>query len=153
MKILAIYDGTVPSKAVLQYGLRKALDKSNQLLVLHMFQSMRFDYGADPRAEEIARAEAARQQRDAEAIIRGSESKGVFVRVLSQEGDTVEEAVCAAYQEKADLIIAPPRYKALLKKAPCLVCIIPYTILLPVDSSKTLKADLDTIDSLLGAGI
>ena len=66
MKILTIYDGTIQSKIALSYGLREAKAKSGELVVLQVFQSSLFvDYDAGPRAEEIARAEAARHLRDA----------------------------------------------------------------------------------------
>jgi nucleotide-binding universal stress UspA family protein len=147
MKILTIYDGTIQSKTALQYGLRKAQEKSAELIVLQVFQASLFlDYDAGPRAEEVARAEAARHRRDAEAIIAAAGDK-LSVRVLSEEGEPVEETVRVAKKEKTDIILSTPRYKAITGKAGCPVYIMPGTILVPIDSSDALKADLETITS------
>ncbi len=146
MKILSIYDGTLQSKAAMLYGLRKAKEQAGELIVLQVFQTSLFlDYDAGPRAEEIARAEAARHRRDAEALISEAGRHGINVRVLSEEGDTEGEALRIAKAERAGLMITSPRYKAIAKKAPCPVMIIPGTILVPVDNSETLFADLDEI--------
>jgi nucleotide-binding universal stress UspA family protein len=144
LKIITIYDGTIHSKTALQYGLRKIQEKGGELIVLQVFQASLFlDYDAGPRAEEIARAETARQLRDAEAIIRAAGIKGIPVRVISEEGETVQETVRIAEKEKADLILSPPRYKAIVKKAGCPVYIMPGTILVPIDN--TLRTDRETI--------
>jgi nucleotide-binding universal stress UspA family protein len=146
MKILVIYDGTIHSKTALRYGLRKAKEKDGEVIVLQVFQSRLFvDYDAGPKAEEIARAEASRHLRDAETIIRESGRHGIPVRVLSEEGDTIEEAVRLAQAEHADMILSTPRYKAITRQAPCPVYIMPGTILVPVDSSDALMEDKDTI--------
>ncbi len=146
MKILTVYDGTLQSKTALLYGLRKAKEKGGEVLVLQVFQSNLFvDYDAGPRAEEIARAEAARHRRDADTLIRAAGLQGVPVRALSGEGDTIAETLRAADEEKPDLILAPPRYKAIARKACCPVYIMPGTILVPVDSSDALRTDLETI--------
>jgi len=145
MKILTLYDGTLQSKAALQYGLRKAKEKAGELIVLHLFQGSQFiDYDAGPRAEEIARAEAAQHRREAEAMISGS-ADGISVRILSGEGDAIEEALRVSAAEKADLVLASPRYKALVKKSSCPVYIMPGLILVPVDNSEVLLPDRETI--------
>ncbi len=146
MKILTIYDGTLQSKAALQYGLRKIKEKDGELIVLQVFQSSLFvDYDAGPRAEEIARAEAARHRRDAETLINEAGRHDLRVRVLSEEGDTIEEALRISAAEKADLVLATPRYKALAKKASCPVYIMPGLILVPVDNSEMLLSDRENI--------
>lgn len=146
MKILVIYDGTIHSKTALRYGLRKANEKAGEVIVLQVFQSRLFmDYDAGPKAEEIARAEASRHLRDAETIIRESGRHGIPVRVLSEEGDMVEEAVRLANAEHTDLILSSPRYKAITRQVPCPVYIMPGTILVPVDSSHALMGDKDNI--------
>jgi nucleotide-binding universal stress UspA family protein len=146
MKILVIYDGTIHTKTALRYGLRKAKEKAGEVIVLQVFQSRLFvDYDAGPKAEEIARAEASRHLRDAETIIQGAGRHGIPVRVLSEEGDTVEEAIRLAKVEHADLILSSPRYKAIARQAPCPVHIMPGTILVPVDSSDALMEDKDNI--------
>ncbi len=144
MKILTVYDGTIHSKTALQYGLKKVQEKGGELIVLQVFQASLFlDYDAGPRAEEIARAETARQLRDADAIISAAGIKGIPVRVILEEGDTVQETVRIAEKEKVDLILSPARYKAIVKKAGCPVYIMPGTILVPIDN--TLRADMETI--------
>lgn len=146
MKILTIYDGTIQSKTALQYGLRKAKEKGGEVVVLQVFQSRLFvDYDAGPRAEEIARAEAARHLRDVENIIREAGHQDILVRILSEEGDTIEETLRVSETEHADLILSSPRYKVIAKKAPCPVYIMPGTILVPVDTSDALLTDLDEI--------
>lgn len=146
MKILVIYDGTIHSKTALRYGLRKAKEKAGEVIVLQVFQSSLFvDYDAGPKAEEIARAEASRHLRDAETIIRESGRHGIPVRVLSAEGDTVEEAVRLANAEHTDLILSSPRYKSITRQAPCPVYLMPGAILVPVDSSDALMEDKDNI--------
>lgn len=146
MKILTIYDGTIQSKTALRYGLRKTKEKGGELIVLQVFQSNLFiDYEAGPRAQEIARAEAARHRRDADAIITGAGMNGVPVRVYSEEGDTIEEAQRIARAEQPELVLVTPRYKAVAKKFSCPVYVMPGTILVPVDGSDALKTDLETI--------
>jgi nucleotide-binding universal stress UspA family protein len=146
MKILTIYDGTIQSKIVLRYGLGKAKEINGELLVLQIFQSSLFvDYDAGPRAEELARTEAARHLRDAEALIHDANSKGITVRILFLEGDPVEEALHVAEVEHADLILSTPRYKGLVNKASCPVHLMPGTILVPVDSSDSVLTETEKI--------
>jgi len=142
MKILVIYDGTIKSKTALRYGLLKSKEIGGELIVLQIFQSSLFvDYDAGPRAEEIARAEAARLLRDAETLIRDVGNQGISVRVLSVEGDPLEEALRVAEDEHVDLILSSPRYKALVKKVSCPVHLMPGTILVPVDSSDAVLSE------------
>lgn len=146
MKILSIYDGTIQSKTALLYGIRKAKEQGGELVILQVFQSSLFvDYDAGPKAEEIARAEAARHLQDAETIIRNAESQDIIVRTMSAEGDTVEEALRVAQEERVNLILTSPRYKAIARNAACPVCLVPGTILVPVDSSDTLFTDMNKI--------
>lgn len=146
MKILVIYDGTIHSKMALRYALRKAKERSGEVLVLQVFQSSLFvDYDAGPNAEEIARNEASRHLRDAETIIQESGLNGQAVHVLSKEGDTKEEAVRLARAEHIGLILTSPRYKSITRQAPCPVYIMPGTLLVPVDSSEALIEDTAAI--------
>jgi len=149
MKILTLYDGTIQAKTALHYGLRKARDTRGKLIVLQVFQGSLFlDYDAGPKAEEVARAEAARHRREAEEIISAANiAQDIPALVLSEEGDIIEEATRVAEREHADLILASPRHRALAKKASCPVYIMPGTILVPVDSSETPPAELDTVSS------
>jgi len=145
MKILTIYDGTIQSKTALQYGLSKAWEKRGEVVLLQVFQSGLFiDYDAGIRAQEIARAEVKRQLKDAETIIE-EKGQGVTVRILSEEGDPQEEILRAARTEQADLVLVSPRYKAVAKKAPCPVYVMPGIILVPVDNSETQIADKENI--------
>lgn len=155
MKILTLFDGTIQAKTALTYGLKKAEEKKAELIVLQVFQSSLFvDYDAGPRAEEIARAETARHRRDAEAIIRSAGS--LAIRFISEDGDAVDTAVRIAVQEQADLVLCPPRYKAIGKRTACPVRVIPGTILVPVDSSDAVRADHAAIEAearLTGSGV
>ncbi len=145
MKILTLYDGTIQSKTALQYGIEKVKEKGGELIVLHVFQNSLFiDYDAGPKAEEMARAEAKRHLLDAENIIREA-GKSVPVHLVTEEGDPVQEALRIAAAERPELILATPRYKPLTRTAPCPVYIMPGTILVPVDSSDALLADLERI--------
>lgn len=145
MKILTLYDGTIQSKTALQYGLSKAREKNGEVVLLQVFPSRLFvDYDAGPRAEGIARAESERHLKDAESIIQ-EKGEGVAVRIVSEDGDPEEELLHTAMTEHADLVLASPRYKAVAKKAPCPVYIMPGTILVPVDNSETLLADKENI--------
>jgi len=146
MKILTLYDGTIQSKTALRYGLREAKKRDGELIVLQVFQSSLFvDYDAGPRAEELARAETDQHRRDAETLVREAGQQGISVRVLSMDGDTVEEALRIAGSEQVDLVLTTPRYKAIAKTAACPVRLVPGTILVPVDNSDTLLSDIDAI--------
>ncbi len=145
MKVLTVYDGTIHSQTALAYGISKVKEKGGELVVLHVFHRALFiDYDAGPRAEEIARAEAKKHVRDAESIIQEA-GKNVPVRMVTEEGDPEQELIRVADAEHADLILATPRYKAITKKAPCPVYVIPGTILVPVDNSETLNTELGDI--------
>ncbi len=146
MKILTLYNGTLQSKTALQYALNRVRDAGGELLVLQVFQSSLFvDYDAGPRAEEIARAEAARHLREAEVLIREAGGQGLAVRAITAEGDPIDETLRIAEAEKVELIIAPERYKAVVKRASCRVRLVPGTILVPVDSSEELSAVMNSI--------
>ena len=145
MKVLTIYDGTIQSKTALQYGIGKVKEKGGELLVLHVFQKSLFiDYDAGPKAEEMARAEAKQHLLDAENIIREA-GKSVPIHLITEEGDPHEELLRVAKAERPELILTTPRYRALAKSAPCAVYVIPGTILVPVDNTDTVLADLNNI--------
>lgn len=145
MKIMTFYDGTIQAKAALRYGIARAKEDNGELVVLHVFQSSLFiDYDAGPRAEEIAREEAKRFVQEAENIIR-EEGRGIPVRVVSEEGDPEQEIVRLATNERPDLLLVAPRYKGVVKSSPCPVYVIPGVILVPVDNSDALRADIDLI--------
>jgi nucleotide-binding universal stress UspA family protein len=145
MKIITIYDGTIQAKTALNYGIEKIREKGGELIVLQVFQSSLFlDYGAGPRAEELARAEVTRYKLEAEKIIRES-GQTVAFRMVIEEGDPDRELLRVAEREHADLVLATPRYKRVSKSAPCPVYIMPGAILVPVDNSGAIMKDLDMI--------
>ena len=145
MKILTIYDGTLHSKSALNYALQKTKETGGEVVALQVFPSNLFvGYDAHPRAEALARAEAAQHAHAARQIMSEAGS-GVHTRFVSEEGDPEEEILRFAASERPDLILAAPRYKAITKAAPCPVYIMPGTILVPVDNSDVLLADLGNI--------
>jgi nucleotide-binding universal stress UspA family protein len=147
MKIITIYDGTIQSKTVLRYGIEKAKKEGGEVIVLHVFQNSLFiDYDAGPKAEEVARVELNSHLRDAEKIIQET-GQGVDVKIMSVEGDPVEEALRLSKAEQAGLILASPRYRAIVKKASCPVpvYIMPGSILVPIGSSDMSLANKENI--------
>ncbi len=145
MKLLIAYDGTLNSKTALRYGLGKLKEQGGRAVVLSLFHSAMFvDYGAGPRAEEVARAESARHLDEARKIIEEL-GEGLRVRIVEKEGEPESEITGFAEEEGADLILAPPRYKSIIKNAPCPVVLIPGAILVPVDSTENSAAAIDRI--------
>lgn len=147
MKILAAYDGTLHSKAALEYGIQKVREKGGELLVVYVFQRSLFvDYDAGPRALEAARDESRRHIEDAKKLIQKS-GIGDRVRIMSEEGDPEEIIEGFAADEQVDLVLVPPRYKAVVKAVTAPVYIIPGIILVPVDNT---DGPLATMDSIIG---
>jgi nucleotide-binding universal stress UspA family protein len=145
MKILVAYDGTIHAQNALKYGISKIREKGGEVLLLQVFDSTLFvDYDAGPKAVEMARVEAAQQLATARQIIQDT-AAGISTRIISEEGDAEQTILGYAQAEHPELILAPPRYKALTKKASCPVCIIPGVILVPVDNTDTQLANMDSI--------
>lgn len=145
MNILTAYDGTIHAQSALKYGIRKIREKGGQLLLLQVFDSSLFvDYDAGPKAVEMARAEAAQQLEAARRIIQDT-AAGISTRVVSEEGDAEQTILRYAETEHPELILVPPRYKALAKNAPCPVYCIPGVILVPVDDTDTQLANMNSI--------
>lgn len=139
MKIAVLYDGSINSHKALKYGLMKIREEGGSIAALHVFQSSMFiDYGAGPRAEEIARAESTHLLNEAKTII-SDFGNDLEAQVMQLEGDPEEEVRRFAGDEGIDLIIAPPRFRSLTKKAPCPVSIIPGIIIVPVDNTDSYK--------------
>ncbi len=135
MKIVVAYDGTIHAKNALKYGLRKIREKGGEVLLLHVFDGSVFiDYDAGPKAEAVARAEAAQQLEAATKIIH-DEAADLSTRVVSVDGDAERAILQFADTEQADLVLVPPKYKAVIKVAPCPVYAVPGTILVPVDDT------------------
>lgn len=136
MNILVAYDGTVHAKTALRYGLGKAAPSQGNVVLLQVFDRAAFiDYEGGPNAEVLARGEAREQLREAEAII--ASAKGVTSRIVSEEGDPEERIRYHAEAGKAELVLVPPRYKAVRKSLSCPVYIIPGTLLVPVDHTES----------------
>lgn len=145
MKVLVAYDGSINSKLALKYGIRKIKELGGDLAALHVFnRSMFIDYGAGPNAEELARRESSGHVEDAKVIIADAGAEA-YAKLFTTEGNPEEETVRFARTEMMDLIISPPRYKSLVKKAPCPVSIIPGNILLPVDNTDSYLAILEKV--------
>jgi nucleotide-binding universal stress UspA family protein len=145
MKILVAYDGTLHARNALAYGIQKAKEVSGEVILLQVFDAGLFvDYEGGPRAEEMARAEAARQLEDARRLI-SETAAGVPVQVFSEDGNAEEEILGLAESERVDLVLAPPRYKSLMQKSRCPVYLIPGTILMPVDNTDGALAGMDRL--------
>jgi len=147
MKILVAYDGSINSKLALKYGIRKTREAGGSLAALHVFNSSMFmDYGAGPNAEALARKESSGYVEDAKGII-AEAGADEYAKLFKIEGNPEEETIRFARTEMMDLIIVPPRYKSVVKKAPCPVSIIPGNILLPVDNTDSYMTMLDKVAS------
>lgn len=145
IKILVAYDGSLNSQTALKYGIRKVKEVGGSLFALHVFNSSMFiDYGAGPNAEEMARKESSGHVEDAGRIIAETGTE-ISASLFTAEGNPKEEIVNFARSEMIDLIIAPPRYKAIVKNAPCPVSIIPGNIVLPVDNTDSYLLVLDRV--------
>jgi len=145
MKILVAYDGTLHAKKALRYGIQKLLKTGGDMTVLQVFDSSLFvDYDAGPRAEEMARSEAARQLEEAKQII-SENAAGLSVTVVAEEGNALRKIGDHVAAERPGLVLAPPRYKEIAATLSCPVTIVPGTILVPVDNSGSLAEGIDSI--------
>ena len=145
MKILVAYDGSINSQLALKYAIRKTGKVGGSLVALHVFNSSMFiDYGAGPNAEVLARKESSGYVEDAKGII-AEAGADAYAKLFTTEGNPEEETVRFARNEMMDLIIVPPRYKSVMKNAPCPVSIIPGNILLPVDNTNSYLTILDKV--------
>lgn len=147
MKILTAYDGTVHAKTALRYGLKKAGEKKGEVVLLQIFDRSAFiDYDAGPKAEEMARSEAAQQLEEARKIAGDALSSQLAgFRIISDEGDPEQVIKQHAELERPDLVLVPPRYKKVHRSLSCPVCVIPGVILVPVDSSISPLMNIDRI--------
>ncbi len=115
MKIMVAYDGTVQAKEALVYGMEKAREKGGEVLALHVFNSGMFlDYDVMD-AEAQARRESARFVEEARAIIR-EKGDGVRASIFTTDGDPAEEVVGFAKEKKVDVLLCPPKFKAIVNK-------------------------------------
>jgi nucleotide-binding universal stress UspA family protein len=145
MKILVSYDGSINAQTALKYGIGKVREAGGSLFALHVFNSNMFiDYGAGPQAEDMARKESSRYVEDARRII-AETGTGADARLFTAEGNPEEEIIKFARAEIIDLIIVPPRYKTIVKDAPCPVSVIPGNIVLPLDNSDSYLKVFDRV--------
>lgn len=153
MKILLVYDGTLHAKKALRYGIKKLQDGGGELTVLQVFDPRLFiDYDAGPRAEVMARQEAAQGLSEARQIV-SEQGAGLSVRIISDEGDAIQRVQEYVEAEHPGLVLAPPRYKDLAKTLTCPFTVIPGTILVPMDNTGSPAASTDRIsDEALSTG-
>lgn len=134
VKILVAYDGTLNSKTALNYGMKRVKDSGGELMLLHLFDPSLFvDYDAGPRAIERAKAESNAMLCEAKGIL---DEAGIRAFILSAEGEPISSLLERAENWKADLILCPPKYKAVIADAPCPVSLIPGNILVPIDGTE-----------------
>lgn len=116
MKVLVAYDGTLQSKDALRYGLDKVKEKGGEVIVLHVFDSGMFvDYEASLYAEVRAKQESARYVEDARHYITES-ARDVKTSIYVGEGNSEEDILLFAKERFVDLLLCPPRHKALIQK-------------------------------------
>jgi len=116
MKIMVAYDGTLQSKEALVYGMEKAREKGGEVVALHVFDSKMFiDYDANVDAEAMARQESARFVEEARSLIR-EKGNGVRTSLFTTEGNPTEEVISFAKEKKVDLLLCPPKFKAIISK-------------------------------------
>jgi nucleotide-binding universal stress UspA family protein len=145
MKILVAYDGSMNSRTALQYGIKRIKERGGELRVMHVFPvNMFIDYGAGPKAEEIARRESSGHVEDAKKILADAGS-GIKADIILKDGYPEEEIERYARAEKADLILSPPRYKSIVKKAPCPVSIIPGNIIVTIDNTGSFMQTMEKV--------
>jgi nucleotide-binding universal stress UspA family protein len=114
MKVLVAYDGTLRSDEALAYGIERAREGKDELIVLHVFNRGLFaGYDAHPFAEHRARQEALGRLAEAGAALKAS---GVRYRVVEEEGMPGDVTMEFARAEKVDLLICPPRMRGLVKR-------------------------------------
>lgn len=145
MKILVTYDGTLNSKDALIYGIKIIRQRGGKLLLLSVFNRGLFtDYEGGPDAERIAREDLFIHIQEARKII-DEMASGYDVRLIEREGNPEDVIIEYAKAEGVDLLITTPKYKSLLKKAPCPVTFIPGTILMAVDHTDSYEVAIDEV--------
>jgi nucleotide-binding universal stress UspA family protein len=116
MKIMVAYDGTLQAKEALVYGMDKARENGGEVVALHVFDSGMFiDYDAHVDAEATARQESARFVEEAKSLIR-EKGNGVRASLFIAEGNPTEEVISFAKEKKVDLLLCPPKFKAIISR-------------------------------------
>ena len=148
MNILIAYDGTIHAKKAITYGIEKATSSgAGMVTVLQVFDSGLFvDYDAGPRAEDLARHEAARQLEEAKRLA-AEAADGIAVVFVADEGNAFERIAGHAAELRPELVLVPPRFRSIAASLNCPVTVIPGTILVPVDATSGTGANIDSIVS------
>jgi len=116
MKIMVAYDGTLQAKEALIYGLEQAKTKGGELVALHVFNNeLIMDYDATTGAREAVRREADGHIAEAKNII-AEKGSGVIAHLYSVEGNLEKVAVSFAKENKVDVLLCPPKFKAIIRK-------------------------------------
>lgn len=116
MKIMVAYDGTLQAKEALVYGINKARESRGEVVALHVFNNRIFlDYDASADAEEIARRESRQFVEEAKSLLR-EKGEGVRTSLFTTEGDPEEEVITFAKERRVDLLLCPPKFKALINR-------------------------------------
>ncbi|MGE5172472.1 MAG: universal stress protein [Betaproteobacteria bacterium] len=116
MKIMVAYDGTLQAKEALIYGMEKAREKGGEVVALHVFNSGMFiDYDASVDAEAMARRESDRFLEEAKTLIR-EKGSGVRTSLFTTDGNPEKEVVSFAKEQKVDVLLCPPKFKAIINK-------------------------------------
>ncbi len=114
MKIMVAYDGTLQAKEALVYGIKQAREKRGEVVALHVFNPALFiDYDAHLDAEAMARRESARFVEEARELMQ-QEGSGVRTSLFTAEGDPTDEVVRFARERKVDMLLCPPKFKAII---------------------------------------
>lgn len=116
MKIMVAYDGTLQAKEALVYGMEKAREIGGEVVALHVFNSGMFiDYDASVDAEAMARRESDRFVEEAKSLIR-EKGSGVRTSLFTTDGNPEKEVVSFAKEQKVDVLLCPPKFKAIINK-------------------------------------
>lgn len=146
MNILIAYDGTIHARKALKYGIEKVRSSgAGMVTVLQVFDSSLFvDYDAGPRAEELARSEAAQQLDEAKRIA-AEIAEGIPVSFITEEGNALERIAGHAAELHPNLVLAPPRFKMIAASLACPVTVVPGTVLVPVDAASGTDSNIESI--------
>jgi nucleotide-binding universal stress UspA family protein len=114
MKVLVAYDGTLQAKDALKYGVEKVKENGGEVVALNVFNNSMFaDYDVFG-AEEAGRRESMRFAAEAKKIL-SETAEGLRTRVIFAEGNPEEETISYARENNVDLLLCPPRYKAIIR--------------------------------------
>jgi hypothetical protein len=96
--------------------MNKARENGGSVVALHVFNNGLFvDYDASQDAEDLARRESARFVEEAKTLIR-EKGSGVHASLFTTDGDPEEEVINFAKERRVDLLLCPPKFKAIINK-------------------------------------